>query len=75
MDSAIQRLKSWSQVSNFLVISDIGRVYRSPDFHDLVLPPFRNNVGVVQGVVACPSRQQIKIEINKIVSNRVIFID
>ena len=37
---------------NFLLSADIGQVYRRPGFHDLVLPLFQNNVGVVQGVVA-----------------------
>ena len=32
-------------------MADIGQVCRRPVFHDLDLPPFQNNVGLVPGVV------------------------
>ena len=32
-------------------MADIGQVCKRPVFHDLDLPPFQNNVGVVPGVV------------------------
>ena len=34
-----------------LLMADIGQVCRRPVFHDLDLPPFQNNVGLVPGVV------------------------
>ena len=41
----------------FLLMADIGQVCRRPVFHDLDLPPFQNNVGLVPGVVTSGSSQ------------------
>ena len=38
-------------------MADIGQVCKRPVFHDLDLPPFQNNVGVVPGVVKSRSSQ------------------
>ena len=47
-----------------LLMADIGQVFQASSFHDLDLPPFQNNVGLVPGVVTSGSSQQIKIEID-----------
>ena len=38
-------------------MADIGQVCSRPVFHDLDLPPFQNNFGLVPGVVTSGSSQ------------------
>ena len=40
-----------------LLMADIGQVCSRPVFHDLDLPPFQNNFGLVPGVVTSGSSQ------------------
>ena len=53
-------------------MTDIGQVCRRPVFHDLDLPPFQNNVGLVPGVVTSGSSQSKSITI---ASKQVISVN